>query len=70
MLPVTLYWRDPLAAIQSLLDRPSLAEHLEYAPRRVWDDDTKENRVYNEIFTGDWAWKTQVCIVIAVIALC
>jgi len=58
--PVVLYWQEPLAAIQSLLDRPSLADHLEFVPRRVWDDDKKESRVFNEIFTGNWAWRTQV----------
>jgi len=58
--PLNLLYRDPIDAIQSLLDRPSLAPHLEYVPRKVWENDEKEDRVYNEIFTGNWAWEMQV----------
>ncbi len=33
---VVLLYRDPLKAIQSLLDRPSLADHMEFAPYRIF----------------------------------
>jgi hypothetical protein len=33
---VTLFYRDPLKAIQSLLDRSSLAGHMEFAPYRIY----------------------------------
>jgi hypothetical protein len=33
---VVLLYRDPLKAIQSLLDRPSLANHMEFAPYRIF----------------------------------
>jgi Plavaka transposase len=56
--PIKLYYRNPIDAVQSLLDRPSLADHLEYIPRKLWTNE--EERIYNEIFTGDWAWETQV----------
>lgn len=58
---VTLYHRDPLAAIQSLLDRPALQDHLEWAPQHVWTDETCTERVYSKIMMGNWAWETQVC---------
>jgi hypothetical protein len=58
--PATLYYRDPLAAIQSLLDRPSLAEHLEFSPRRVTVGNDANRRVYSEMSTGDWWWNLQV----------
>jgi hypothetical protein len=32
----TFFYRCPLLAIQSLFDRPSLLEHMEFAPRRVY----------------------------------
>lgn len=59
--PVYLLYRDPLAAIASLLERPSLAEHMTYQPRRCWKDKAAGKRRYSEIFTADWAWETQVC---------
>ncbi|PVF91792.1 hypothetical protein CPB86DRAFT_718777 [Serendipita vermifera] len=57
--PITLYYRDPLECIQSLLDRPSLRDHMEYVPRQSWEDEEPSIRVYSEILTGDWAWETQ-----------
>jgi hypothetical protein len=58
--PVHLCYRDPVKVIKSLLDRPSLAEHMTYAPQRVWRDKAAGKRQYTEIFTADWAWQTQV----------
>lgn len=58
--PVYLMYRDPVAAIRSLLDRPALAKHITYQPRRCWKDKQAGNRRYSEIFTADWAWETQV----------
>jgi Plavaka transposase len=40
---VTLFYRDPLKAIQSLLDRSSLAEHMEFAPYRLYQQKNVEN---------------------------
>jgi hypothetical protein len=44
---VTLFYRDPLKAIQSLLDRSSLAEQMEFAPYRLYrqkDDASQRTR--------------------------
>jgi hypothetical protein len=57
---VIFYHRNPLDAIQTLLDRPSLHNHLEFVPRRVYTDKDRNERIYNEIMTGDWAWRVQV----------
>jgi hypothetical protein len=58
--PVLLCYRDPVEAIKSLLDRPALAKHITYMPERCWRDKAAGKRQYAEIFSGDWAWKTQV----------
>jgi hypothetical protein len=108
-----LFYRCPLLAIQSLLDRPTLLEHMDFAPRRTYqqsedindetevsesdfdaeDVDTEDagrnapveasaskrrrsakkkrrekrtrnqsnkERIYTEMSTGDWWWRTQV----------
>jgi hypothetical protein len=60
LAPATLYHRNPLDCIRSLLARPSLKDHLEYVPRRSWEDSERDVRIYSEIMTGDWAWETQV----------
>lgn len=58
--PISLYYRDPLEAIRSLLCRPDLASSMTFAPRRVWIDEDKQTRVYSEIETGEWWWRNQV----------
>jgi hypothetical protein len=58
--PVHLIYRDILKAVQYLLSRPSLAEHLEFGPRKVWKNEKRETRRYSEMSTGDWWWRTQV----------
>ena len=58
--PVSLYYRDPVEAIKSLLRRPSLADSMEFAPRRSWSDEGKTKRLYSEMSTGDWWWRHQV----------
>jgi Plavaka transposase len=57
---VVFYHRNPCDAIQTLLDRPSLHDHLEFVPRRVYTNKDRHERIYNEIMTGDWAWRVQV----------
>ncbi|KIM29355.1 hypothetical protein M408DRAFT_306317, partial [Serendipita vermifera MAFF 305830] len=39
-----------------------LRDAIEFIPRRVWVDSDREERVYNEIFTADWAWQTQMTL--------
>jgi hypothetical protein len=58
--PVALYYKDPLEAVAHLLSRPVLAQHLEFAPRKVWTDESRESRIYSEMCTGDWWWEAQV----------
>jgi hypothetical protein len=57
---ITLYHRNPLDCIRSLLNRPSLKDHLDYVPKRVYTDAMRQQRLYSEVMTGDWAWRMQV----------
>jgi hypothetical protein len=58
---VTLYYRNPVDAIRTLLSRPDLKEAMEFTPRRVWETSARTDRLYTELFTGEWAYRTQVC---------
>jgi hypothetical protein len=66
--PVTLFFRDPMDAITMLLQRPAFKGDIEFVPRRVWsdpgdpDDPDRCERNYKEIFSGEWAWRTQVSL--------
>ncbi|KAJ8507713.1 hypothetical protein ONZ45_g9944 [Pleurotus djamor] len=46
-----IWYRDPLEALRSLWQDPTLAEDFTYQPCKVYND---KHRVYNEMWTGDW----------------
>ncbi|KAJ7016190.1 hypothetical protein C8F04DRAFT_1245633 [Mycena alexandri] len=50
----TIRYRDPLDAIRSLLGNPTHAKDIVYAPKRIFSSQAKDNRVYNEMWTGKW----------------
>ncbi|KAJ7778044.1 hypothetical protein DFH07DRAFT_1036563, partial [Mycena maculata] len=47
-------YRDPLTAIQTLLGNPAHAKDIVYVPKKVFSDSKRDNRVYNEMWTGKW----------------
>jgi hypothetical protein len=58
---LTMFWRDPIECIQHLLEDPYLSQNMTFAPRRVYTSDAEnKNRIYNEMWTGDWWWRMQV----------
>jgi len=54
----TFYYRDLEDTIQYLLRQQAYAEHLVFAPKHEFDEEY--NRVYTDMHTGDWWWRTQV----------
>ncbi|KAG0692946.1 hypothetical protein DFH29DRAFT_985620 [Suillus ampliporus] len=48
---------DPLEAIKTLLGNPAHAEHVVYRPKKIFSDASKSERIYNEMWTGNW-WNT------------
>ena len=50
----TIWYRNPLKAIESLFGDPGNAEHLVYAPKKIYSDSTRKNRIFNEMWTGQW----------------
>lgn len=56
-----LWKRDPVECIKELIGNPAFQEHLSYVPERVYSDDAGLNRIYDEMWTADWWYDTQVC---------
>ncbi|KAI0054953.1 hypothetical protein BV25DRAFT_1816322 [Artomyces pyxidatus] len=54
------YYRDPLECIQALFGDPAFAPHLVFVPQRHYEDEDQTIRVYNDMWTGKWWWRTQV----------
>ncbi|KAF8160343.1 hypothetical protein K438DRAFT_1619422 [Mycena galopus ATCC 62051] len=57
--PLTLYYRDPLECLQSLLSNPLVQDFIYYTPFRLWETSAKLMRIYTEWLSGDTAWKYQ-----------
>lgn len=55
-----LWFRNPLCIIKELISNPAFNGFVSYTPERVYDDDTGETRVYDEMWTADWWWDMQV----------
>jgi hypothetical protein len=59
-LPISLYWRDPVACLESILHNPLIADHVDMVPFRLFKTAEKTMRIYTEWLSGDRAWNIQV----------
>jgi hypothetical protein len=66
-----VWFRDPVAIVKDLLRNPNFAELLVYEPRETYLDETLAERVYHEMWTGDWWMNIQVsiCAIVIIISI-
>ncbi|KDR70580.1 hypothetical protein GALMADRAFT_76052, partial [Galerina marginata CBS 339.88] len=50
----TIRYRDPIEAIRSIWKDPALSPHIVYRPRKVFSSRDRKNRIYTELWTGQW----------------
>jgi len=55
---IPFYYRDSLQALRSIVSNPRVAEYCKWEPQKFFD--AKENRVYTDVFSGNWLWDRQV----------
>jgi Plavaka transposase len=55
-----LWRRDPVECVNELIGNPAFKDYISYVPEWVYTDDTAQERIYDEMWTSDWWWKTQV----------
>jgi Plavaka transposase len=55
-----LWRRDPVECVKELMGNPALKNYMKYAPERVYEDVEGETRIFDEMWTADWWWDTQV----------
>lgn len=58
-----LWRRDPVECVRELIGNPALRDDMTYAPRKIFEDMEKEQRVWEEMYTADWWWDVQVCAI-------
>lgn len=63
-----LWHRDPIECVQELLSNPAFVNHLKFGPERVYLDERRTNRHYDEMWTADWWWIKQVGIVLTLVS--
>ncbi|KAI0369263.1 hypothetical protein BV20DRAFT_997121 [Pilatotrama ljubarskyi] len=54
-----LWRRDPVECIRELLGNPAFCEVMRYAPEKLYADPQGQERMYGEMWTGDWWWRLQ-----------
>lgn len=54
----TFYYRDPMKCVEYLLSQQLYKNDLHYAPVKEYN--AGGERLYGEMWTGDWWWQTQV----------
>lgn len=56
----TLFYRDPLECIQSILYNPLMKDYIRFKPLRIFETASRAMRIYTEWLTGNAAWSMQV----------
>ncbi|QRV99715.1 hypothetical protein RhiJN_27734 [Ceratobasidium sp. AG-Ba] len=54
-----LWKRDIIEMIRYLLSDPRFIPHTRFAPERHYDSERRGNRVYDEMWSGQWWWRMQ-----------
>jgi hypothetical protein len=55
-----LWRRDPIECVRELMGNPMFKDVLKYAPEKAYLDPEGKNRIYDEMWSADWWWDTQV----------
>lgn len=55
-----LWRRDPIECVKELMGNEAFRDKMHFQPERVYEDEEGKSRVFNEMWTGDWWWETQV----------
>ncbi|CAE6368386.1 unnamed protein product [Rhizoctonia solani] len=55
----TVFKRDIVKVVGELIGAPRFKNHMRYAPERHWTSRNRRQRVYDEMWSGEWWWRTQ-----------
>ena len=55
-----LWKQNPVKCVKELIGNPVYQDLISYVPQQVYSNEGRMNRVYDEMWTGDWWWDTQV----------
>ena len=55
-----LWHCDPIECVKELIGNPDFKDYISYVAEHVYMDDEGVIRIFDEMWTGDWWWNTQV----------
>ncbi|KAG6809061.1 hypothetical protein H0H92_001751 [Tricholoma furcatifolium] len=55
-----LWRRNPVDCIRQLIGNPAFNGHIAYQPEKVYGDREGQERIFDEAWTADWWWQTQL----------
>ena len=55
-----LWFWNPVEIVRNLIGNPAFKDHMAYAPEKAYEDKEGKVRKFDETWTGDWWWQTQV----------
>jgi hypothetical protein len=55
-----LWKRDPVECIRELIGNPAFRNQMRFAPEKAYEDPEGKNRIFDEMWSGDWWWDLQV----------
>ena len=53
-----MHYQNIIELIQELLENPDFKDDMEYAPKKLYTDESCEERIYTDMCTGDWWFET------------
>lgn len=59
---VEVWRRDPVECVRELLGNPAFKDYISYIAEHVYLDKEGKVRVFDEMWTADWWWNTQVSL--------
>ncbi|KAG6839374.1 hypothetical protein C0991_003198 [Blastosporella zonata] len=54
-----LWFRNPVECVKELIGNPAFEKMMAYLPEQVFQDPACQERIYDEMWTGDWWWNLQ-----------
>jgi len=55
-----LWKHDPVECVKELIGNPVFQNLISYVPQRVYADKAGMEHIFNEMWTANWWWDTQV----------
>lgn len=59
---VEVWRRDPVECVKELMGNPAFKNHMSYIAEHVYLDNEGKVRIFDEMWTADWWWDTQVSL--------